>query len=195
MRWKIEKLAPYRDIERRLDAGNSASAAGEVLATVVQRHVLRASAARHRTASRLGATPTGHLSDGAANIRMEKAGRQAVVTVPIPGITRAFHALHIRPRTAKALTIPVNAVAYGMRAPELAARGWSLFTLPAKEGPGAGVLFGRKAGAKGAVALYLLRESADVPQDRELMPSDEEMGEALAYGVQMEIERTRGGMA
>lgn len=195
MRWKIEKLAPYRDIERRLDAGSSASAAGEVLATVVQRHVLRASAARHRTASRLGATPTGHLSDGAANIRMEKAGRRAVVTVPIPGITRAFHALHIRPRTAKALTIPINAVAYGMRAPELAARGWSLFTLPAKEGPGAGILFGRRAGARSTVALYLLRESADVPQDRELMPSDEEMGEALAYGVQTEIERTRGGMA
>ena len=195
MRWKIEKLAPYRDIERRLDAGSSASAAGEVLATVVQRHVLRASAARHRTASRLGATPTGHLSDGAANIRMEKAGRRAVVTVPIPGITRAFHDLHIRPRNAKALTIPINAVAYGMRAPELAARGWSLFTLPAKEGPGAGILFGRRAGARSTVALYLLRERADVPQDRELMPSDEEMGEALAYGVQAEIERTRGGMA
>lgn len=194
MRWKIEKLAPYQDIERRLDAGNSSSAAGEVLATVVQRHVLRASAARHRTASRLGATPTGHLSEGAANIRMEKAGRQAVVTVPIPGITRAFHDLHIRPRTAKALTIPINAVAYGMRAPELAARGWSLFTLPAREGPGAGILFGRRAGARSTVALYLLRESADVPQDRGLMPSDEEMGEALAYGVQMEIERTRGGM-
>lgn len=195
MRWEIEKLAPYRDIERRLDAGSSASAAGEVLATVVQRHVLRASAARHRTASRLGATPTGHLSEGAAKIRMEKAGSRAVVTVPIPGISRAFHALHIRPRTSKALTIPINAVAYGMRAPELAARGWSLFTLPAKEGPGAGILFGRKAGARSTVALYLLRESADVPQDRELMPSDEEMGEALAYGVTSEIERTRGGMA
>ena len=195
MRWKIEKLAPYRDIERRLDAGSSASAAGEVLATVVQRHVLRASGSRHRTASRLGATPTGHLSEGAANIRMEKAGRRAVVTVPIPGITRAFHDLNIRPKGKKALTIPSNAVAYGMRAPELAARGWSLFTLPAKEGPGAGILFGRKAGAKSTVALYLLRESADVPQDRGLMPSDEEMGEALAYGVQAEIERTRGGMA
>lgn len=195
MRWKIEKLAPYRDIERRLDSGSSASAAGEVLATVVQRHVLRASAARHRTASRLGATPTGHLSEGAANIRMEKDGRRAVVTVPIPGITRAFHDLNIRPKDKKALTIPINAVAYGVRAPELASRGWSLFTLPAKEGPGAGILFGRKAGAKSTVALYLLRESADVPQDRELMPSDEEMGEALAYGVQAEIERTRGGMA
>ena len=44
------------------------------------------------------------------------------------------------------------------------------------------------------MALYLLRESADVPQDRGLMPSDEEMGEALAYGVQTEIERTRGGL-
>ena len=44
-------------------------------------------------------------------------------------------------------------------------------------------------------ASFVARCSADVPQDRGLMPSDEEMGEALAYGVQMEIERTRGGMA
>ena len=191
MRWTIQKMPSYLDIERKIQPDGAASAAGESLAGVVQDHVLAAAGARHRTASRLGATPTGHLSEGAANIRMEKEGSRAVVVGPIPGITRAFGDLHIRPTNKKALTIPINAVAYGMRAPELSAHGWSLFTLPAREGPGAGILFGRRAGAKSAVALYLLRESADIPQDRGLMPSDEEMGEALAYGVKMEIERTR----
>ena len=42
-----------------------------------------------------------------------------------------------------------------------------------------------------AVALYLLRNSADIPQDRGLMPSDEEMGEALAVGVKWAIEKDR----
>ena len=78
-----------------------------------------------------------------------------------------------------------------MRAPELEDSGWHLFTLPAKEGPGAGVLFGRKAGTGSTVALYLLRNSADIPQDRSLMPSDEEMGEAITYGVTMAIEAER----
>lgn len=188
MRWTIQKLPRFHELKGRI---GDAHAAGEQLARVVQRHVLRASASRHRTASRLGATPTGHISEGAANIRMEKFRRKAVVVVPIPGITRAFGDLHIRPRNAKALTIPINAVAYGVRAPELADSGWSLFTLPAREGPGAGILFGRKAGQASTVALYLLRDSADIPQDRGLMPSDDEMGEAMAIGVADEIERTR----
>lgn len=191
MRWTIQKMPSYLDIERKIQPDGAASAAGESLAGVVQDHVLAAAGARHRTASRLGAMPTGHLSEGAANIRMEKEGSRAVVVVPIPGITRAFGDLHIRPQNAKALTIPINAVAYGVRAPELAARGWDLFTLSGKQGPGAGVLFGRKAGEGSTVALYLLRTSADIPQDRGLMPSDEEMGEAMAYGVKMAIEMER----
>jgi len=191
MRWTIEKMPRFQELQAQVSPSGAAANAANELAETVRDHVERAAATRHSTASRLGATPKGHLSEGAAKIHMEKEGGRAVVTVPIPGITRAFHALHIRPRTSKPLTIPINAVAYGMRAPELAERGWSLFSLPAKEGPGAGILFGRKAGARSTVALYLLRESADVPQDRGLMPSDEEMGEALAIGVRDAIERDR----
>lgn len=191
MRWTIQKMPSYLDIERKIQPDGAASAAGESLAGVVQDHVLAAAGARHRTASRLGAMPTGHLSEGAANIRMEKEGSQAVVVVPIPGITRAFGDLHIRPTNKKALTIPINAAAYGVSAPELADSGWNLFTQSSRQGPGAGVLFGRKAGMPSAVALYLLRNSADIPQDRGLMPSDEEMGEAITYGVTMAIEAER----
>lgn len=191
MRWTIQKMPSYLDIERKIQPAGAASAAGESLAGVVQDHVEAAAGARHRTASRLGATPTGHLSEGAGNIRMEMAGRQAVVTVPIRGITRAFWDLHIRPNEKKCLTIPINAAAYGVRAPELQDDGWHLFTLPARQGPGAGILFGRKDGMPSAVALYLLRNSADIPQDRGLMPSDEEMGEAMAYGVKEAIEKDR----
>ena len=191
MRWTVQKLQPYLDLERKIRPDGAASAAGESLAGVVQDHVSAASNARHRTATRLGATPTMHLSEGAEKIRMEKEGGRAVVTVPIPGITRAFGDLHIRPNEKKCLTIPINAAAYGVRAPDLQDDGWHLFTLPARQGPGAGILFGRKDGMPSAVALYLLRNSADIPQDRGLMPSDDEMGEALAYGVTMAIEAER----
>ena len=191
MRWTVQKLQPYLDLERTISPEGAASAAAETLAGTVQDHVRTIAGGIHRTASRLGAMPTGHLAEGAENIRMEKEGGRAVVTVPIPGITRAFGDLHIRPTNKKALTIPINAAAYGVRAPELEDSGWHLFTLPSRQGPGSGILFGRRDGMPSAVALYLLRNSADIPQDRGLMPSDEEMGEAMAYGVKMAIEMER----
>lgn len=192
MKWTVQKMPRFHELEAKIEPDLASFAAGESLAITVKDHVSAASSSRHRTASRLGAMPTGHLSEGAANIRMEEEDGRAVVTVPIPGITRAFGDLDIRPDGKKALTIPINAAAYGWRAPELELRGWQLFTLPAKQGPGAGILFGRHADAKSTVALYLLRTHAHVPQDRGLMPTDEEMGEALAIGVADEIERTRG---
>ena len=191
MRWRIEKQPPYQALEVKLHAEECAMAAADSLAETVRDHIRRAAGARHRTASRLGAMPTHHLERGARETVATREGRGAVVTVPIPGITRAFGDLHIRPRNAKALTIPINAVAYGMRAPELADRGWSLFTLSSRQGPGAGILFGRKAGEASTVALYLLPNSADSTQDRGLIPSDKETGEAIAFGVTMAIEAER----
>lgn len=191
MKWTIQKMPRFHELEANLEPDFASFAAGESLAITVKDHVSAASSSRHRTASRLGATPTGHLSEGAANIRMEEEGGRAVVTVPIPGITRAFGDLHITPKNKKWLTIPINAVAYGVRAPEMQDDGWHLFSVPSKKNPGTRILFGRESGTKSAIALYLLRDEVDVPQDRGLMPSDEEMEEALAIGISDEIARTR----
>ena len=191
MTFKIEKLQAYHALEVKLKNEECARVAAESLCETVRDHIRREAAGRHRTASRLGAMPTHHLERGARETRAEQVGREAVVTVPIPGITRAFGDLHIRPQNARALTIPINAVSYGVRAPELSSRGWNLFTMSSKQGPGGGILFGRKAGEARTVALYLLRASVDMPQDRALMPSDDDIGEALAYGVTMAIEAER----
>lgn len=189
MKWTVQKMPRFHELEAKVEPDFASFAAGESLAITVKDHVSAASSSRHRTASRLGAMPTGHLSEGAANIRMEEEGGRAVVTVPIPGITRAFGDLHITPQNKKWLTIPINAVAYGVRAPEMQDDGWRLFSVPSKKNPGTRILFGRESGTKSAIALYLLRDEVDVPQDRGLMPSDEEMEEALAIGVSDEIER------
>ena len=192
MRIAIERLPRYAAMLDYIGQNRSCARVGaESLCETVRRHVRRAAAGRHGTADRMGAMPTNHLSRGARLTTAGEEGGRAVVTVPIPGITRAFGDYHIKPKDKKCLTIPINASAYGMRAPEMKKRGWNLFTLPAKQGPGAGILFGRKARMKSAVALYLLRTSADIPQDRGLMPTDEEMGEAIAYGVRTELERLR----
>ena len=148
-------------------------------------HLARASVSRHRTADRLGAPHTGFLefapnrvspgvdsnSRAGGAIRQYSTPEMAVVTiVNTPGLSRAFHPLHIAARRAGALTIPIHRVAYARRAAELRTEGWNLFRISTRGGgPGGGILFGRKGGQ--ALALYLLRKSVTVPQDEGLMPT------------------------
>jgi hypothetical protein len=181
MRLRIEKLPRYRELERFVDPnGTCAHVAAEALCETVRAHLIRAADSRHKTADKWGAPETNHLTRGA---RLVVADRNAVV-IPIPGITRAFGDLTIRPKNAKALTIPVHAAAYGVRASRLAAEGWTLFSRR-------GILFGKQEGDPSPVALYLLRSSAKIPEDPGLLPDDEAMGTAIRYGVTKELERLR----
>ena len=153
----------------------------------VARHIRRESSVRHRTASRLGARPTGHLEKGAARITSHATADRATVRVPIAGIARAFRDLEIRPVNAKALTIPVSAAAYGHRVRELARMGWSSF-----RPKGHDVLMGRRNGGD-AEPLYALKKRVVVRQDRTLLPSDEAVSAAInkacAAYVKYELSR------
>lgn len=156
------------------------------LSVLVRRHVNRHARSHHRSAESLGASPTRHLEDGSAAI----VCRDSSVDIPIPGFSRVFHPLDVRPRERKALTIPINRVSYGVRAPRLAAEGWDLFKVGTRGGgPGAGILFGRKSGESAAVALYLLRTHVRMPQDRSLLPTDGEMRSQTAKAVARAILR------
>lgn len=156
------------------------------LSVLVRRHVNLYALGHHATSGSLGAPPTRHLEDGSAAIVCSGGS----VDIPIPGFSRVFHPLDIRPTKAKALTIPINRVSYGVRAGRLAAEGWSLFRISTRGGgPGAGILFGRKSGESEAVALYLLRTRVRIPQDRGMLPTDEEMQRQAAGGVARAILR------
>ena len=160
--------------------GEVAHAAAYALYVAVRRHVSRLARSRHGTAESLGAAPTGFLRKGARAI----VCRDDYVDIPIPGFSRVFHPLDIRPRMKKTLTIPINRASYGVRAGRLAAEGWSLFRISARGGgPGAGILFGRRGGERAATALYLLRTRARIPQDRSLLPTDGEMHAQAARGA------------
>ena len=133
----------------------------------VASHIRREASGRHRTASRLGARPTGHLEKGAARITSHATADRATVRVPIAGIARAFRDLEIVPVKAKALTIPVSAAAYGH-------------------------LMGSRNGSE-AEALYALKKRVVVRQDRTLLPSDEAISAAInkacAAYVKFELSR------
>ena len=152
------------------------SAAGNAVSKLINDHLKRIAPTRHGTAERLGATPTGHLERRTTFASDESS---ATVTIPIPGISRAFRSLVITPRKARSLTIPLNAISYGKRAGEVRRIGWTLFR-PAAKGSHKNaqggfseyqdLLMGSKDGE--TMPLYLLRKRATQGQDRTLLPSD-----------------------
>ena len=182
--------AALKDTVARLSGNAQAEitrAGAYSLYVLVRRHVNRYARAHHASADRLQADRTGHLEDGSAAI---VPPADNVLSIPIPGFQRVFKDLAISPRTATALTIPINRVAYGKRAARLQSEGWRLFTVSTRGGgPGGGILFGRRGEASAVTALYALSKSVRVRQDRSMLPTDEDMQRATAKGVARAILR------
>ena len=150
----------------------------------VSGHIEAMAQTRHRSASALGAEPTGHYERAAADVTSGVDGDVGVVTIPIAGFSRAFHEVTIRPGPGKsALTIPIAAEAYGRNVVEMRSSGWVVFR-PKKSR----LLFGSRGGVAGALPLYALVAVVRQPQDRTLLPSDEELGAAAENGVRLYLQ-------
>lgn len=126
---------------------------------------------RHRSAARLGATPSGHLEKAAAAVEAQSNDETALVTIPRrTGLGRAFGDVVIRPGSGRTyLTIPAHQATYGRSVrdfPEgtfkfVVIRSYRVFLAQVyAEGP-----------YKGEVAFWLKREVTQ-KQDRTLLPSD-----------------------
>jgi hypothetical protein len=102
-------------------------------------------------------------------------GTAAVLTIKHPGISRAFRDVEIRPKTARALAIPIHAAAYGKRAGEL----WDRLNLFIPKGKR--VICANLNGE--LTPLYFLTSKVSQKQDRTMLPSDAEFREAGETGV------------
>lgn len=126
---------------------------------------------RHKTAMRLGATPSGHHSK--VKIEADASEDAAILRIPTSsGLGRAFHPLVISPGAGrKFLTIPAAAGTYGKSARDFA--------------PGVlkgGTIDGRRGlvyAAGGAPAYFLVRKVSQ-RQDRTLLPSDAAISDVAA---------------
>lgn len=157
---------------------NRAAAYG--LLELCRRHLKREAKGRHATAHRLGGVPTRHLEKAARDMTAAANAVEGAVNIASPGFGRVFSPITIRPRRARALTIPIAGVAYGQRADDLRRKGWTLFRSPAKGVRD--ILLGK--GPTGEVkALYALRASVTLPQDRTLLPTDQAMADAVRAAV------------
>jgi hypothetical protein len=162
------------DLSARMQdsAGLHARIAGDAEIFVKERGKVTA-AGEHRSASRLGAIPTGHLSEAYEGIESISTAQSASLLVP--GATRlraAFGRYVITPKNgSKFLTIPVAREAYGKRAGEFE----DLFFMRA--GPRKTPLLARDAG-QGFQTMYFLTPKAEIPEDKNLIPFDDLAEEA-----------------
>lgn len=123
---------------------------------------------RHRTASRLGARPTGHLEKAANKVEASHTADEALITIPRnTGLGRAFGDVVLRPGSGRTyITIPAHQTTYGKSARDFDLRfavlkSWRVFLcLMFKDGP-----------HEGEVAFWLKRTIKQT-QDRTLLPSD-----------------------
>lgn len=147
--------------------------------------IFNASKTRHKSARRLGAQPTGVLEFSRSCPAHTRRGGKIwyrvqnkvaeIIIQGVAGLARAFGALDIVPRKAKALTIPIDREAYAQTAAKMEAKGWYLFVPNRKferrnESAARGCLWGKKGGI--TKPLFALRKHTHIKHDKGLMPTD-----------------------
>lgn len=157
---------------------------------LIKTHLIGLAASRHDTATRLGATPTGHLAKAAERMTRTHDSEGGAVNIFSPGFKRVFESFTVFPRVAKALTIPVNPLSYGKRVYEVQPLvGYGIF-----RPKGANILAYNDGG--NLVPLYVLVKRAFIKQDRSLLPDDSllqaEVKAGLLSGIQAALAKKQG---
>ena len=159
-------------IIERLEPGARAELHQEIAAEIqqtVQGHLRRYALAHHKTASGLGARPTGNLEDAKVEATSDSDG--ATVTVAALGIRRALGPVEIRPRNKQALTIPVAAIAYGRSVAYLKAHGVDVFRPKGKNY----LAYKENPKSQFSTVIYILAKRATLKHEPELLPGSDEL--------------------
>lgn len=151
--------------------------------TLTRDHLIGIAGSRHDTANRLGAQPSGHWAQAAEKTTYVADSDSATVTIAHPGIGRAMHDVDIYPGGGKkALTIPLIAAAYNLRAASV----WEsegLFVVKGKSSKGNAAVAVKRLTDGSLQPWYLLLPSVHQKQDRSLLPSDEQYRVAAVEGA------------
>jgi hypothetical protein len=125
---------------------------------------------RHRTAERLGAKPTGHLTRAASAIESTSDATAAFLIIPAKtALSRAFGEVRVTPKTGKMLAIPAHQTTYGKYAREFTRE---TFYIRFIAHTGRASLCFKSGPYKDEVGYWLV-PSATLPADRTLLPSDD----------------------
>lgn len=102
------------------------------------------------------------------------------ININIPGATRAYHDILIKPKYAQALTIPIHRSAYKQKA-----RSFPDLFIVRKDGKA----FLARAAGKNLTFMYVLAKSAFQKQDPSLLPKDEVYAEGIFQRISQELEK------
>lgn len=155
-------------------------AAGYECYIEIRNHLRLIGLNRHTTANRLGANPTKFWSTTARAVTLASATMEGFeIGIPNPAIGQAFHDVTIRPKKAKALTIPINALSYGKTVYEMARR----FKIFRPKGKSVLCAIRGRGKSKTLVPLFALRKEVHLRHDPSLFPSDETLNAAASRGA------------
>jgi len=147
----------------------------------------RVAPTQHKSAQRLGATPTGHLADAYQAIEVQSTREGAFILVPRASRLRAaFGKYVLTPKNgSKFLTIPASAEAYGKRAREFD----DLFVVAR---PGKKLFLARTEADGSLKSMYFLTKEAEIPEDSNLIPFDL-LAEEAADSVEAYVDNLISG--
>jgi hypothetical protein len=152
--------------ERVRDTGEIHSAIAVATETALKKYGERTAPNEHKTATRLGARPTGHLSKAYRDIESQNDSTSARLLVPRASRLRAaFGGYTAKPGPGKQyLTIPVAAEAYGKRAGEIDGLVFM------RVGPRKTPILARPNDDGTITTYYFLAREAVIPEDPNLIP-------------------------
>ena len=156
----------------RLEPGARAELHEEIagrLQTIVDNHLASYASSHHKTATGLGARPTGNLEK--AKVTATSGADGATVTVAAPGIRRALGPVEIRPRNKQVLTIPVAAIAYGRSVAYLKSHGIDVFRPKGKDY----LAYKENPKSQFSTVIYILARRATLKHEPDLLPRKEEL--------------------
>jgi len=181
------------------DAGRAHlhTTAANAVANQIQRHISLYARNKHTTATNLGGTKTHHYENGSADITSRGDANCGTVSIPIPGIQRAWHDIILTTPTKNGknfLTIAKYGSVYGHTVSEARAMGWKIFR-PGRRKDGTyskkapKILLGYRNKGDDKELLYTLAEKVRQTKDPSLLPSKENMAKTAADAVVKEIFR------
>ena len=160
-----------------------------LLGRVLEQHLVGHFDSRQNEPNWLNAPKTGFWSQVAESTQYQGDADATGATVSISDERFPLHLFGgtVRPKNAKALTIPIDAKAHGKRASVLEAElGIELFSITSTKGKGLLV----SADAEGNLSLwYLLAKSATIKKDAKALPPEAELMTALKDTMRTYFER------
>lgn len=186
-------IARFENTSVRLNALVQTARRPEALMREVGRrgaNVLKAHfRSRDRQPNRLGGKRTHfwrQVADSVNNPTVQ--GAQAVISITQPGIAQKVFGGRITPKNTRALTIPVDPLAYGRAASVFEKQtGIKLFLLRKKQGGLSRLLAGEDAG--GIKVFYVLASSVNQSPDPDALPARAAFLAALEDQAQKHINR------